>query len=217
MIVVKSLWASVEGDPVFMRRVNGWLNIFWIIIIPVSLPTGWVSSGSTCRRCRGGHSCRDIGRPGRPRVEVDRAAETRTYRRDQLSGVVTGFPKKVWRRNRCGQLGPSRCPRGGDRRRQAAGGPAGSGAVDPPQPTTRPRDSRGYSWSWSSGDQRYVESMMVGRPARQLCQSTAAFQMAGFRASWSTAPRTSRPWKRKMTAWSHTNTSWWRRPAISPG
>jgi len=42
--VVKSLWASVQGDPVFMRRVNGWLTIFWVAMIPVSLITGWISS-----------------------------------------------------------------------------------------------------------------------------------------------------------------------------
>jgi hypothetical protein len=41
---VKSLWASVQGDPVFMRRVNGWLTIFWIVMIPVSLVTHWVTS-----------------------------------------------------------------------------------------------------------------------------------------------------------------------------
>ena len=41
---VKSLWASVQGDPVFMRRVNGWLTIFWIAMIPVSIATGWISS-----------------------------------------------------------------------------------------------------------------------------------------------------------------------------
>jgi cobalamin biosynthesis protein CobD/CbiB len=41
---IKSLWASVQGDPVFMRRVNGWLTIFWIVMIPVSLLTGWISS-----------------------------------------------------------------------------------------------------------------------------------------------------------------------------
>lgn len=41
---MKSLWASVQGDPVFMRRVNGWLTIFWIAMIPVSLITHWVSS-----------------------------------------------------------------------------------------------------------------------------------------------------------------------------
>ena len=43
MSVVKSLWASVQGDPVFMRRVNGWLTIFWIVMIPVSIVTGWIS------------------------------------------------------------------------------------------------------------------------------------------------------------------------------
>jgi hypothetical protein len=41
---VKSLWASVQGDPVFMRRVNGWLTIFWIVVIPVSFITGLVQS-----------------------------------------------------------------------------------------------------------------------------------------------------------------------------
>ena len=39
--MIKSLWASIQGDPVFMRRINGWLTIFWIIMIPVSLATGW--------------------------------------------------------------------------------------------------------------------------------------------------------------------------------
>lgn len=28
----------------FMRRVNGWLTIFWLVMIPVSLATGWVKS-----------------------------------------------------------------------------------------------------------------------------------------------------------------------------
>jgi hypothetical protein len=27
-----------------MRRVNGWLAIFWIAMIPISLVTGWVKS-----------------------------------------------------------------------------------------------------------------------------------------------------------------------------
>ena len=42
--VVRSLWASVQGDPAFMRRVNGWFTIFWIVMIPVSVVTGWVNS-----------------------------------------------------------------------------------------------------------------------------------------------------------------------------
>jgi hypothetical protein len=41
---VKSLWASVQGDPVFMRRVNGWLTVFWVVMIPISVATGWVRS-----------------------------------------------------------------------------------------------------------------------------------------------------------------------------
>ena len=44
MNVVRSLWASIQGDPVLMRRVNGWLTVFWIVMIPVSLITGWISS-----------------------------------------------------------------------------------------------------------------------------------------------------------------------------
>ncbi|MEO6532743.1 MAG: hypothetical protein ABIO06_04105 [Pseudolysinimonas sp.] len=41
---MKSLWASVQGDPVFMRRVNGWLTIFWILMIPLSFAMGWLNS-----------------------------------------------------------------------------------------------------------------------------------------------------------------------------
>lgn len=44
MSVVQSLWASVQGNPVFMRRVNGWLAIFWVAMIPVSVFTGWINS-----------------------------------------------------------------------------------------------------------------------------------------------------------------------------
>jgi hypothetical protein len=42
--MMKTLWASVQGDPVFMRRVNGWLTLFWILMIPVSIATGWINS-----------------------------------------------------------------------------------------------------------------------------------------------------------------------------
>jgi hypothetical protein len=44
MTAVRSLWASVQGDPVFMRRVNGWLTIFWLAMIPVSYELGWLKS-----------------------------------------------------------------------------------------------------------------------------------------------------------------------------
>jgi len=42
--MTKSLWASVQDDPVFMRRVNSLLTMFWLVISPVSLATGWVKS-----------------------------------------------------------------------------------------------------------------------------------------------------------------------------
>ena len=44
--MIRSLWAMVQGDPVFMRRVNGWLAIFWIVMIPTSFLTGWVNNTS---------------------------------------------------------------------------------------------------------------------------------------------------------------------------
>lgn len=42
--MIRSLWASVQGDPVFMRKLNGYLTLFWIAMIPVSIATGWVNS-----------------------------------------------------------------------------------------------------------------------------------------------------------------------------
>jgi hypothetical protein len=27
-----------------MRRVNGWLTVFWLVMIPISIITGWISS-----------------------------------------------------------------------------------------------------------------------------------------------------------------------------
>jgi hypothetical protein len=44
MSPIKSLWAAVQGDPVFMRRVNGWFVVFWIVMLPVSMILGWLNS-----------------------------------------------------------------------------------------------------------------------------------------------------------------------------
>jgi hypothetical protein len=41
---VRSLWAYVQKDPAFMRRLNGWLTIFWVAMIPVSIVMGWLTS-----------------------------------------------------------------------------------------------------------------------------------------------------------------------------
>ena len=44
MNTVRSLWASVQRDPRFMRKLNGWLTVFWIAMIPISYFFGWLSS-----------------------------------------------------------------------------------------------------------------------------------------------------------------------------
>lgn len=44
MSLIRRTWQAVQGDPVFMRRLNGWLTLFWIVMIPVSIATQWVSS-----------------------------------------------------------------------------------------------------------------------------------------------------------------------------
>jgi hypothetical protein len=42
--LIKSLWRSIQGDPVFLRRLNGWLTMFWIAMIPISFQLGWLKS-----------------------------------------------------------------------------------------------------------------------------------------------------------------------------
>jgi hypothetical protein len=41
---MRRIWQSIQGDPVFMRRVNGWFTVFWIAMIPVSYELGWLKS-----------------------------------------------------------------------------------------------------------------------------------------------------------------------------
>jgi hypothetical protein len=44
MGVIKTLWGAVQGDPVFMRRLNGSLTLFWVAMIPLSYELGWLKS-----------------------------------------------------------------------------------------------------------------------------------------------------------------------------
>ena len=44
MQAARNLWALVQGNPVFMRRVNGFLTLFWMAMIPISYALGWLSS-----------------------------------------------------------------------------------------------------------------------------------------------------------------------------
>jgi hypothetical protein len=86
---VKSLWASIQGDPVFMRRVNGWLTILWIVMIPVSLATGWVKSVvyvsalSLWALVSGHWSAWQAAR-----VEVNQLEEMREHQSEDLAGDV---------------------------------------------------------------------------------------------------------------------------------
>ena len=48
----KSLWASIQGDPTFMRRVNGWFTIFRIATIPLSIVFGLLDKLHTSRQGR---------------------------------------------------------------------------------------------------------------------------------------------------------------------
>ena len=89
MSVVKSVWASVQGDPVFMRRVNGWLTVFWIVMIPVSVATGWVQSVvyvsalSLWALVSGHWSAWQAAR-----VEVNQAQEAEEHQKEDLAGEV---------------------------------------------------------------------------------------------------------------------------------
>jgi hypothetical protein len=44
MTAARRLWRVIHSDPVFMRRVNGWLTVFWVAMIPVSYELGWLKS-----------------------------------------------------------------------------------------------------------------------------------------------------------------------------
>ena len=89
MGLFKSLWASVQGDPVFMRRVNGWLTLFWVAMIPVSLITGWVNSVtyvsalSLWALVSGHWSTWQAAR-----VEVNQEADMRARANDDIAGDV---------------------------------------------------------------------------------------------------------------------------------
>lgn len=41
---IKTLWASVSDNPTLFKRINGWLTIFWIFMIPISVFMGWTES-----------------------------------------------------------------------------------------------------------------------------------------------------------------------------
>jgi hypothetical protein len=89
MSPIKAIWASVQGDPVFMRRANGWLTIFWIVMIPISLVTGWVRSVTYVSALSlwvlvSGR----LGAWQASRVEVEQQRETANRDRQDVAGEV---------------------------------------------------------------------------------------------------------------------------------
>jgi hypothetical protein len=72
-----------------MRRVNGWLTIFWIVMIPGSIFTGWISSVtyvaalSLWALVSGHWSAWQAAR-----VEVEQAREAEKREKEDLPGEV---------------------------------------------------------------------------------------------------------------------------------
>lgn len=72
-----------------MRRVNGWLTVFWIVMIPVSILTGWISSVtyvaalSLWALVSGHWSAWQAAR-----VEVEQAREAEKREQEDLAGEV---------------------------------------------------------------------------------------------------------------------------------
>lgn len=89
MQAMKSLWASVQGDPVFMRRVNGWFTIFWIVMIPTAFVLHWlqsvvfVSALSLWALVSGHWSAWQAAR-----VEVNQAEEQKKREKEDVPGDV---------------------------------------------------------------------------------------------------------------------------------
>jgi hypothetical protein len=40
-----ALWLRLRrGDPKLMRRLNGWFTLAWVVMVPISIATGWIHS-----------------------------------------------------------------------------------------------------------------------------------------------------------------------------
>ena len=44
MTAIRTICSEVRSNAVLMRRLNGWLTIAWIVMIPVSIALGWIDS-----------------------------------------------------------------------------------------------------------------------------------------------------------------------------
>ncbi len=98
--IIKSLWASVQGDPKFMRKVNGWFTIFWIAMIPISFGLHWLSSVtyvsalSLWALVSGHWSAWQAAR-----VEVNQEKETKKHDREDIPKEVAKEVSKTIKRS----------------------------------------------------------------------------------------------------------------------
>jgi hypothetical protein len=103
MQMLKTLWAAVQEDPKLMRRVNGWLTIFWIAMIPVSIVMGWVTRSSGGRSSRA-QALQLLARPrpddGRPALHAPSRTANRELPRTLTDGrePLSGAPRRLSRR-----------------------------------------------------------------------------------------------------------------------
>lgn len=44
MNMLKTLWASTIENPSVFKTFNGYMTVFWIVMVPVSVFAGWVNS-----------------------------------------------------------------------------------------------------------------------------------------------------------------------------
>jgi uncharacterized membrane protein len=77
------------GDPVFMRRVNGCLTLFWILMIPISIATHWISSVAYVAALSlwalvSGHWAAWQA----ARVEVNQRREEKEHREEDVAGKI---------------------------------------------------------------------------------------------------------------------------------
>jgi hypothetical protein len=163
MQMLKTLWAAVQEDPKLMRRLNGWLTIFWIAMIPVSIVMGWVTRSSGGRSSRV-QALQLLARPrpddGRPALHAPSRTANRelprtlTDGREPLSGAPRRLSRRRMRKATCRRGAAEEASRQKGFRSQGSCEPAGQASAligpgdsrasrsEKPKPRTRPIVSR---------------------------------------------------------------------------
>ena len=44
MAALRNARSRLAAEPRLMRRLNGWLTLLWLVMIPISVATGWIHS-----------------------------------------------------------------------------------------------------------------------------------------------------------------------------